>query len=194
MISVKIPIPKNLEDVLESVNFDLSLICDSVEARSENIKLAMLSLKRVANEYELREALDGMLPDDADKDSGRWYRILKNLEWLEVPEDAWQIVAGDLQINTDMVVRFYNEQEPLVLPESFVETTQRMNRLCKLLNAFVGDKNCWTITLDIHDYGWKTQTDSMGWALKYEFRPEVWLWYKAVEYNRVNRKQPADAR
>ena len=83
MISVKIPIPKNLEDVLESINFDLSLICDSVEARSENIKLAMLSLKRVANEYELREALDGMLPDDADNTSDRWRRILRNMEGLK---------------------------------------------------------------------------------------------------------------
>ncbi len=194
MISVKIPIPKNLEDVLESINFDLSLICDSVEARSENIKLVMLSLKRVANEYELREALDGLLPDDADNTSDRWSRILRNMEWLEVPDEAWYIAAGDLQIRTEKVVKFYTEQEALPLPDQFRETAMRMTRLCNLLNAFIRDPYCWAVTLELHDYGWKTYIAPSGIAGKYEFRPEVWLWYKAVEYNRENAKKPAEAR
>ena len=194
MISVKIPIPKNLEDDLEAINYDLSFICDSVEARSENIKLAMLSLKNVANEYELRQALDGLLPDDASNESDRWRRIITKMEWLEIPRDAWYIVGGDLQISTEKVVRFYKEQEALPLPDQYHETSMRMTRLCNLLNTFVRDPYCWTVTLDIHDYGWKTFISPSGIAGKYEFRPEVWLWYNAVEYNREKSKKPAGAR
>ena len=115
------------------------------------------------------------------------------MEWLEVPNDAWYIsIKGDLQLSTEKVVKFYSEQKPLELPEEYMRTALNMSRLCELLNTFIKDRNCWSVTLELSDYGWKVEKDLTGKAYFYEFKRDVWLWYKAVEYNRAKNKKPAD--
>ena len=194
MLTVKIPTPPALDLILSQLNEHLQWICHNNEEKSKSIYSAVTSSNGLFNEFELRQRLAFVLPDE-NLDFEDWKWILPRLEWLDVPHDAWYIsIEGALQISTEKVVKYYSEQKPLQLPDEYMRTALNMSRLCELLNTFSRDPNCWSVTLELCDYGWKVETDSKGKAYRYDFKPEVWLWYKAVEYNRAKNKKPADDR
>lgn len=192
MQKVMMPVPPDLSISISKINEHLSWICEHNEEKSKAIWQVLSHFKCVCNKYDLQNQLEFILQKEFDEDLNdeHWKWVLPRLDWLET-DGCWYMVNGELQLNSEKVIQKY-EQEPLEIPDGYIATSKNMARLCNLLNTFVKDKYGWTVTLDIYDYGWTVQKDSAGIAFRYDFRPDIWLWYKAVDYNRAKNKKPAD--